>query len=736
MATTSNMARLETKWIPSLSARVMPALAVLVLGPALVLVPAAAMAQDPGSTFEGTTDVVQVEVPINVVTRDGQPVTGLTEESFAVYDEGKLQKLVGFEVIDLGELGGEQAEARIEDMPSVARRNILLFFDFSFSTPPSIVKARVAAHDFVLNALHPSDLVAIATFSLEFGPRLLVTFTPDRAQLARAIDTLGLTRRPGSMQDPLLFMLDPPQGSITGQGDITGGGEVQAQLENVALESLRVIAKQMERNEKNYLTSRVTAWSRALADVAKSLNSVAGRKHVVYFSEGFDSELLLGRRPTTTVGDFDLRMQDRTTGQLWMVNADEEHGSTFLQGDLEDMLEEFRRADCVIQAIDIAGLRADLDSDNGRGKGADGLFFIANETGGQLFEASNNLTAQLGQVLKRTEVTYVLSFQPENVEPDGRYHKLKVEVEGVRGSRVSYRAGYYAPRPFAALHPLEKSLLASDAIASAEPRQDVEMDVLAAPFRASAEMAYVPVIVEVQGESLLVDQASDDLDVEVYAYVTNQKGEMLDYFSHRAEVNLKGVQGKLLDAGIKFYGHLEMGPGDYLLRVLVRNGETGRTGVVATPIAVPRYDVAETTLLPPFFMDDPINKWLLLRHRSDEEVGSVVYPFTLKGVPFVPAVKPALKAGKPVELCLMTYNLGAGEPAIEAWVVGSDGEEKAANGNLALVERTVTGISGFDKLLANFNPKGLKRGEYTLKVALTDPATGSQQLNSIPFFVN
>ena len=47
-----------------------------------------------------------------------------------------------------------------------------------------------------------------------------------------------------------------------------------------------------------------------------------------------------------------------------------------------------------------------------------------------------------------------------------------------------------------------------------------------------------------------------------------------------------------------------------------------------------------------------------------------------------------------------------------------------------------TGINGFDKLLAKFKPKGLQRGEYTLKIALTDPATGSQQLNSIPFFVN
>jgi len=719
------------------------AIAALALTP-LLLAAASKKASEtePASTFDETTQVIQVEVPVNVVTRDGRPVADLPAGSFRVFDEGKRQEIVGFEVIDLGKLDAEEAAERIDELPKVARRNFLLLFDFSFSAAASIVKARHAAHEFVLNALHPSDLVAIATFSLEYGPRLLVTFTPDRAQLARAIDTLGMTRRPGAPfgEDPLRFIIEPPTSSAASSGEAEGGDgrEIKSQLEATAIESLRIIGKQIEKAQQSYDRGRVTAWSRALGDFAKALNGVAGRKHVVYFSEGFNSELLLGRRPVAQGAEFNQEMQDRVTGQLYMLPSEETHGSTMLQGDVHEMLEAFRRSDCVIQAVDIAGLRAGFDSTHARSTGSDALFYLANETGGELFEATNDLVDQLDRVLKRSEVTYVLSFQPQGLELDGSYHRLRVEVDGVRGSRVSYRAGYYAPRPFAALHPLEKSLLASDAIASAEPRTEVAMDVLAAPFRATDELAYVPVIVEVQGESLLAGQTSNELNVEVYAYVTNEQGEMRDYFSQVAAFDVSKHREKILYSGVKYYGHLELAPGSYLLRVLVRNAETGRTGVVASQLEIPHYDAeAGPTLLPPFFMDDPVDKWLLLRYRGEDDDGiSVIYPFTLKGQPFVPAARPALRAGQPVDFCLMTYNLGAGDPDLEAWVAGPDGEERPANGRLSLVERTITGISGFDKLVARFRPKDLATGEYTLRVAVTDPATGSRHQRSIPFVID
>ncbi len=172
-------------------------------------------------------------------------------------------------------------------------------------------------------------------------------------------------------------------------------------------------------------------------------------------------------------------------GQSYFVDNDQRFGNTGVQGNLNRMLDEFRRADCVIQAVDIGGLRAGAD-ERARPSGEGALFYIANETGGELFKDANNLREPLDRVLERTSVTYLLTFERSDLKTDGAYHRLKVKAKLPGGARLTHRAGYYAPRPFQQLDPLEKNLLASDGIASAAPKRDLDLNVLAAPFRATA----------------------------------------------------------------------------------------------------------------------------------------------------------------------------------------------------------------------------------------------------------
>lgn len=70
-----------------------------------------------------------------------------------------------------------------------------------------------------------------------------------------------------------------------------------------------------------------------------------------------------------------------------MVDTDDIYGNSPLVNDVHRMLEEFRRADTVIHAVDISGLGADLPLEHGAKRvGRDALFYVANETGGELFE--------------------------------------------------------------------------------------------------------------------------------------------------------------------------------------------------------------------------------------------------------------------------------------------------------------------------------------------------------------
>ena len=707
----------------------------------LLLATAKAPAQEPDDLrqFEDRTSVFEVQVPVNVVARGGEAVRGLTPEDFQILDEGQLQEIAGFRVIDLDLFVPDERRVIETDygIPPAARRHFLFLFDLSYSAPTSIAKARAAAQKFVLHEMHPTDLAAVGVHTVESGPQLLVTFTPDRAQLARAISTLGNPRLLRLVtEDPLGFLIDAPESTLTAALDVGGVNEGITAMERSMTDYLQVIGNEMAKSERSFARGQISTWIDSLRQMARILATVEGRKHLVLFSEGFDGRLLFGRQPDYFDDELRRETEAIERGRIAFVDTDNRFGSTALQVQVDRMLREFNRSNTAIHTVDISGLRADLrDEDRMRTVGRDALFYLANQTGGRLHEDANDFGAELGQVLESSTVTYLLSFEPSEPGEPGDHHRIKVRARAPKGSQLSHRMGYYTPRPFGDLHPMEKRLLASDLIAAATERDDLKIDLLAAPFRAADDRAYVPVIVEIGGAGLLEGHEPAQLPVELYAYVTDQKAEMKDFFSRVVTLDLAGREDAFANTGLKYYGHLELGPGEYLLRVLARNAVTGSTGVETVELHVPTFDAGQPALLPPFFREEPGSWFLVREHPIDFYAKTTVYPFTVNGEPYVPSATPLVHRGEnEVELCLVGYNLGRGDLALEATVIGSNGEP-VAGGALSLLERTVTGIPGLDKLVAAFDPTDLPAGDYTLQVVVTDPMTAARPFNSIPLKV-
>jgi hypothetical protein len=466
---------------------------------------------------------------------------------------------------------------------------------------------------------------------------------------------------------------------------------------------------------------------------------------VVLFTEGFDGSLVFGRDASRSNGDAELDQQLLQRGQFWLVDQESTFGSNAIQTQLQGMLEEFRRADSMLQVVDLAGLRTEASTagshTNAESAGlrdrVDALFYLANTTGGTLFEQGNDVGVKLGELLERSNVTYVLTFYPKDLAADGRFRKLRVRLrEGAsaRGAKLSYRTGYYAPKPYADLHPLERSLLAAEALQTLTPKREIELRLLTAAFRSGGDKAYVPVVLEIGGESLLAGQKGSKLGLEVYIYASTQSGEMRDFRTQILAVDLERQRAAVEKQGIKYYAHLDLPPGELQLRVLVRNSETGRTAVASQSIDVPRPGEIRPELLPPFFLAQP-GDWLMLREKTPEGgAESTVYPFTLKGEPFVPAALPRLERGKKSQLCLVAYQFGKGDLALTARVKTKDGQSHDS-GRLDLQERTETGFEGLEKILATFDPETLETGEYTLEVTLENTRTGLAKVSTIPFLV-
>ena len=591
-------------------------------------------AQQP-PTFSDTTEVTAVEIPVQVLDAKGQPIRGLTAENFAVFRDKARLPITGFEMVDLMALPGEKAS----EVPAPARRHFLLLFDLSFSEPKSILQARAAAKD-LLGGLHPADLVAVATYVTSRGPELVLGFTSDRGQVETAIDSLGLPELVDRAADPLrLIISDARQGAAESamtiqqaseaqpgtRPEISGSQLARALGDLAVLEQMERAEREIDRADVEALKSKVTSLTRSMTEFAKFLRSVQGRKQVVYLSEGFDSSILTGSQDRDDKEENDDAGQE---GRLWEVNSDQRFGHGSATNAVSAMLEELRRADCVIQSVDIGGLRGAAAGTNAlgfeRAGGRDSLFQMARDTGGDLYENFNDLSSAMGKMLERTGVTYVLTIQPDQL-PDGTYHTLKVEPKGLpRGVRLVHRPGYYAPKPFAQRSATEKMLLTAGQVLAGDEGGLVRTSVLAAPLPRTEDTADVAVMIEVEGPSLLHLHKGDDVPVEIYLYAVDGKGKVADYIAQTLSLDLAKVDARLLGAGLRYYGHLELPPGRYTARALVRNGRSGAYGLKVVPIEVPSSAAAGTQ--PPSF-PPPQGLWLSIREAPRPGRREVQIPF-------------------------------------------------------------------------------------------------------------
>jgi VWFA-related protein len=687
-------------------------------------------AQQPGSVHE-SADVSLVEVPVRVVGRDGNPVRGLTAADFTIDDDGRRQTIVGFDAIDLTEKlpAGGAAPAG-----PAARRRFLILFDFSFSQPRSIVAARRAAKELVLSGMGDRDLAAVATYSVEQGVRVVVTFTPDREQLVHAVDTLGL-EAPRERSDPLAFLYLQAAGPTTPGIPTTrptGGKADQSGL----VESLQSLSILHRMRDDEYARGRVRQLFQSFRELTQTLDVVEGRKDIIYLSEGFSGRFLTGS------ADTDEDRQSLIHGELWKVDSDKRFGSTPLRGELGQLGELFRRSDCVVHAVDIAGLRADADPDGGDAslgprESENALFEFAQSTGGEVFRNANDFGAELAQIVRQTSLVYVLAFRPDRPPEEGRFHQLKVQASAP-GARVIARAGYYDRRGFRQLSPLERRLLASDVIANEISFDQVPARVLAVPFAGGDGLASVPVLLEVPGPGLLEADRGEKLQLELYAYAFDSAGRLRDFFVHMLATDLARNRDRLMAGGLRYFGELHLPPGSYRLRTLVRNATTGRMGSSAEALEVPVFAESEPFLLRPLFLD-PSEEWVAVA-ETNRGTGAppTRNPFAdLPADGMVPAALARVAPGASSRVALVAYHFDAGERQelkLGSQILAEDGRPLESV-KLAVLGST-SGADGKRMMLLSFPaPAGLTPGRYGLRVFLQGSAGGALRQATAPFVV-
>ncbi len=693
---------------------------------------------DRKGAVQTSADITVVEIPVYVAGSDGRPVRGLTKADFELFDEGKRVTGWDLEVIDLEDFSRQTVTPDVP-LPPAAQRHFFFLFDLTFAQAINVAKARHAAVDFVQNTMKNGDLGAVATIDVEKGLKLVLAFTPDRDQLAVALSTLALPNVISPTSDPLaLTIFDPSVNSAaTGVDFGASQGTGQSLRDTEWADILSTFAKRNAKNDDAYVAGKIAAISKELSGLARMLSSVHGRKNVVYFSEGPDAKLvsgMTGPMSGRTEGD------NIVSGAHWNVDPEDKFGRTDLRMALDEMFQIFKRSDCVIYPVDIAGLAPQASASvegtsstdrsastsrlGSRGRGQDSLYLFAAETGGQLFKNSNDLKEHLEKLQEETALVYLLTYTPGDLREPGRFHNLKVKVKA-SGAQVSFRAGYYEPRPWSKLTPVERRLLAAQQITYGLPRTDIPARAIATPFLAGdRDGARVPVILEIPGAPLIRQALGDSLNLEIFAYATDEKLKTKGFLSQALGLDLKRIGSQLGSSGIKYYGEMFLPPGNYWMRVLVRIAETGRSGLLIFPVTVPARENRQLFAAGPVFHDAP-GKWLMVKAPPRAGAAPAPYPFVSGGESFIPSAGLLLDSSGEGRLSVYVFNSSSdGDLEVKGEIRGKTGVRLGPAALSKIASSREAG--GPLNVLCSFRPEKLAKGAYSLWIGVKDRATGAE----------
>jgi VWFA-related protein len=543
------------------------------------------------SRDEPTTFKVNVKlVVVRAVVRDsqGHAVGNLHQEDFQVFDKGKPQVIAQFEVEQPGALAAlarQRSEGNSSPQPSgetspnagmapaVPERFVAYLFDDVHLEFGDLARAREAAIRH-FSTLRPTDRAAIFTTSGQTA----LDFSDDRVKLHDAL--LRLQPHPISGS----FLHDCPEISYYQADLIVNKGDTNAL--QVAIEEQIQCGPLFAVSHGPPIplgdaTAIVTSMSQgilaqgqhaahvslsSLEDVVRNLSRMPGQRSVVVVSPGFITPDL--QYEYTSIMDRAVRAQvvinamDARGLYVIVPYGDASHQPTAIPGDSALTATAPNASKTLIQTA-AASAQADL------------LATLADGTGGVFFHNNNDFDEGFRRVAQAPEYSYVLAFAPQNLKLDGSFHTLKVTLKSPQKLTLQARRGYYAPKKFANPDEQAKQEI-EDAMYSQEELHNLPVKLHTQFFKASDADAKLVVLAHVDVQHLhfrKVDGRNNNILTCVSA-LFNRNGNFIQGTQKIVTMNWKDetLEHKL-GSGITLKTSFDVKPGNYLVRLVVRDAE-------------------------------------------------------------------------------------------------------------------------------------------------------------------
>ncbi len=657
---------------------------------------------------------------------------GLTAGDFVIVVDGKPRPAQVVYEVDL------RAEDRVgvaaiagpgptlETRPVSARRHILMFFDFSFTSRRGIIEARRAALEFVEKNLRASDLVAVATGS-RYGIELLTPFTGNRAQIDEAVGGLGLV----NANDLVATSAD--ENLMEAMADLAASNPVG---DSGGLEALPAI------DFREYVAS-VSNFTDQLRQFGEMLQAIEGRKHVIMFSRGFDDRALAG----ASLQEQGAQADARAANPAGVASSDPEMmwGAAEVRESMLEAVDMFRNADAVIHAIDPTGIGAGFEPGNftptaGRA-GRQALTYLTDGTGGEAYWNMNDLSTALTDIDESTSSYYLIAYRKEADDPDTVDIEVQVQRRGIQVTSAPERLT--PPPTFVAMNEMQRQLQLAEVMADETDRSAIAFQSQVTAFPATGGgRARAALVLEIDGfelDRLAAMRGNDDVQLELAGFALGEDNTILDQFRRKVRIDVGAMRaaGRLGEQSFRYSDFVDVPPGEGRLRLLIREAEVGELSA-ATRGYFAREIVPDEgmVMVRPLVVDS-----VTVPRLPDPE--ERFDPLEFDDRRFAPIAAPAVRPGEALTVLVVAYNLpldaATGEP--RAGLVmdldeGQDGQVYRLR-DFEIIGSSRNADLDITRLLVRVSiPGHVRAGDASLWTQIIDQVGGERREEQTKLFVS